>query len=178
MIRPRSLPVIPPRTAWATDVVGACAGDAVLELGCGHGVAAALVACQVGPSGHVVAVDRSARAVARARRVGQALIDQGRLEVRQASIAHLDGLRPDFDRVFAVNVNLFWARGCDDAVRLVADFVGPGGRLDVVYDLPDPTCTPAIARLVAARLEHCGLRPTALAGPSPALVAISGERMS
>lgn len=38
-------------------------GDRVLELGCGHGVAASFICDKLGPSGHITAIDRSPKMI-------------------------------------------------------------------------------------------------------------------
>ena len=52
---------------WAAHQVAPTPGDVVLEVGCGDGIAAALLCETVGPDGKVLAVDRSAEAIAAAR---------------------------------------------------------------------------------------------------------------
>jgi len=55
---------LPARVAWAVDLVDPGPADRVLEVGCGPGVAAALIAARL-TTGRLVAVDRSAVAVRR-----------------------------------------------------------------------------------------------------------------
>ena len=57
---------IPPRLRTAVDVLDPAPNVRVLEVGCGPGVALALV-CQRVTDGHVTGLDRSATAVERAR---------------------------------------------------------------------------------------------------------------
>lgn len=99
-------PQLSPRLAAIVDALPLQPGMRVLEIGCGPGAAARAVADRVGKDGHVVAIDRSAKAIAQARDASAAQIRAGRLEFRQASIesfALADGEAP-FDLAFAVRV--------------------------------------------------------------------------
>lgn len=90
------------RQAWAVESIAHRPEDRVLELGCGHGVAATLV-CDRLTTGRYVGVDRSATMVARATDRNRHHLDAGRAVFRQACIAELDG-HGAADRVFAVHV--------------------------------------------------------------------------
>ncbi|MDO3700147.1 methyltransferase domain-containing protein [Micromonospora sp. C28SCA-DRY-2] len=77
----------------------------VLEIGCGPGAAARAVAARLA-TGHILAIDRSASAVAQARAAAAAEIRSGRMSVRQVAAEDLV-LGPDeepYDLVFAVRV--------------------------------------------------------------------------
>jgi ubiquinone/menaquinone biosynthesis C-methylase UbiE len=81
-------------------------GDRVLEIGCGHGVAATLV-CERLDGRRLTAVDHSPKMVEAATRRNAAHIDAGTAEFL---VAHLEELELDerrFDKVFAVRVGLF-----------------------------------------------------------------------
>jgi len=72
-------------------------GLRVIEIGCGPGAAAREIARRVGPTGHVLAVDRSARAIEQVTRSAQELIAAGRLTARCVAIEALE-LQPGEDR--------------------------------------------------------------------------------
>jgi cyclopropane fatty-acyl-phospholipid synthase-like methyltransferase len=81
-------------------------GLRVIEIGCGPGAAAREVAERVGPTGHVLAVDRSVRAISQLRNSAAELIAAGRLTPRQAAVEELElevGEAP-YDLAFAVRV--------------------------------------------------------------------------
>jgi precorrin-6B methylase 2 len=81
-------------------------GMRVVEIGCGPGAAARAVADLVGATGHVLAVDRSAKAIEQVVLTAGGLIAEGRLSVRQVAVEDLalqSGEAP-YDLAFAVRV--------------------------------------------------------------------------
>jgi cyclopropane fatty-acyl-phospholipid synthase-like methyltransferase len=115
-------------------------GMRVLEIGCGPGAAAREVARRIG-DGHVLAIDRSARAIAQARAGCAAEIAAGRLSLRQVAaeeFALLPGEAP-FDLAFAVRVGALVGRHPEAGQRALARIraaLAPGGRL--LIDGGDP----------------------------------------
>ena len=104
------------RIQWAVETVDPQPNDRVLEVGCGHGVAAAL-ACERLEAGSITAVDRSEKMIAAARK---RTTDCGeRVRLVCASLEAADLGDEVYDKVFAVHV---------------ADLHGPGPALDVVRD--------------------------------------------
>ncbi len=80
-------------------------GIRVLEIGCGPGAMAREISEQIG-NGHVLAIDRSAKAIQQAMMGSKAEIETGRLSLRQAAIEEFDlqpGEKP-FDIAIAVRV--------------------------------------------------------------------------
>ncbi|MCM6774817.1 class I SAM-dependent methyltransferase [Nocardia sp. CDC141] len=132
------------RFGWIIETIGVRAGDRVLEIGAGSSPSVAYLAEAVG-GGQVVAVDRSATAVARSRRKHAHLVDSGKVRLVQVAVEELrpgdvlggDGRR--FDKVLAVNVNLFWTRRPTAELALIRELLGPGGTLSLVYGYGDPT---------------------------------------
>lgn len=93
------------RILEAVDALPLRPGMRVLEIGCGPGAAARLVAERIG-RGYVLAIDRSPAAIAQAIKGSSALTESGRLEFRTLSIEDLvlvSGERP-FDLAFALRV--------------------------------------------------------------------------
>jgi ubiquinone/menaquinone biosynthesis C-methylase UbiE len=108
--------------------------DRVLEIGCGHGVAATLV-CERLQSGRLTAVDRSARMIAAAARRNAEHVASGRAEFLVAELEALDLGERRFDLVFAVRVRLFHTEP-ELARSLVEPWLAPGWRLLTFYDTP------------------------------------------
>ncbi len=108
--------------------------DRVLEIGCGHGVAATLV-CERLEGGHLTAVDRSAKMIQAATRRNARYIEAGRAEFLVATLEDLDLGDRCFDKIFAVRVGLFH-RDPERARGTVERWLAPGGSLFVFFDQP------------------------------------------
>lgn len=93
----------------------------VLEIGCGPGVAARAIS-RILTGGRIVAIDRSAKAIALARAGSAAEMASGRLEFRQASIETfvLDAGEPCFDLAFSMRVGALDGRHPELAAAAMA----------------------------------------------------------
>jgi SAM-dependent methyltransferase len=128
---------VPERVRWAVETLDPGPEERLLEIGCGPGVAVAAV-CERLAGGRLVAVDRSATAIARATRRNQAHVAAGRAVLRTVALEDLrpadvlaDGRR--FDKVFAMNVNLFWVRSPARELALIRELLDPAGALYLFY---------------------------------------------
>jgi ubiquinone/menaquinone biosynthesis C-methylase UbiE len=108
--------------------------DRVLEIGCGHGVAATLV-CERLDTGRLTAVDRSAKMIEAAARRNGAYVEAGKAEFIVAALEYLDLGDRRFDKIFAVRVGLFH-REPDRARGLAERWLAPGGTLSAFIDSP------------------------------------------
>jgi ubiquinone/menaquinone biosynthesis C-methylase UbiE len=109
-------------------------GQRVLEVGCGHGVAATLVLERLG-EGHLVAVDRSAKMVAAATSRNRTFVDAGRAEFLVSDFETFDPGERRFDLIFAARVGIFH-REPQRARSIAAAWLAPGGRIEAFYDEP------------------------------------------
>jgi ubiquinone/menaquinone biosynthesis C-methylase UbiE len=109
-------------------------GDRVLEIGCGHGVAATMV-CDRLTTGRLTAVDRSPKMIEAAARRNAAHVEAGRAEFLVARLEDLELGDRRFDKIFAVRVGLFH-REPDRARRLAERWLAPGGTVQAVFDPP------------------------------------------
>jgi SAM-dependent methyltransferase len=93
------------RLAAIVDALPLGPGLRVLEIGCGPGAAARAVAARIG-TGHVLAIDRSAAAVAQAAAASNEAITSGRMSVRQVAAEDfvLEPGEQPYDLAFAVRV--------------------------------------------------------------------------
>lgn len=117
---------VPPRLAAAVELVDPAPDARVLEVGCGRGVAAALLADRL-PRGHYTGIDRSAVATA---------ATAARLRSGSVHTTSLVGFRPvpgAFDLALAVNVNLFWTGPARAEIAVLATALRPAGVLHLVY---------------------------------------------
>lgn len=108
--------------------------DRVLEIGCGHGVAASLV-CERLDGGRLTAVDRSPKMIEAAERRNAAHVEAGRAEFLVTELEELDLGSRRFDKVFAVRVGLFH-REPERARGLAERWLAPGGSVFAFFDTP------------------------------------------
>lgn len=108
--------------------------DRVLEIGCGHGIAATLV-CKKLVAGSYVAVDRSQKMVAAAEKRNKAFVQAGVARFVESSFEILDLGEERFDKVFAMRVRLFHDQP-ERARKLAERWLKVDGALFVEYDEP------------------------------------------
>ncbi|MEW5757307.1 MAG: class I SAM-dependent methyltransferase [Pseudomonadota bacterium] len=122
-----------PRLAAIVKALPLRPGLRVLEIGCGPGAAARAVAKQIG-NGHVLAIDRSAKAIAQAIAGSGAELASGRLSFRHVAVEDFvleEGERP-YDIAFAVRVGALDGRHPEAgriARRRIRAALVKGGRL-------------------------------------------------
>ena len=118
------------------DGLGLRPGDRVLEIGCGHGVAATYVLERL-DGGCLTAVDRSPAMVAAAARRNAGHVERGVAEFLVGELERLDLGDRRFEHVLAVRVGLFH-REPERARALAERWLAPGGTLTAVHDGPSP----------------------------------------
>jgi precorrin-6B methylase 2 len=109
-------------------------GLRVIEIGCGPGAAVGEVARRVSPGGHVLAIDRSAKAIEQLTRTNADLIDAGVVSVMTLSVEEfsLDRGEAAYDIAFAVRVGVLDGRHPEReaaALERVRSALTPDGRL-------------------------------------------------
>jgi ubiquinone/menaquinone biosynthesis C-methylase UbiE len=151
--------------AWAVELLELRAGEHVLEIGCGPGLA--LAAAARGPAARITGVDPSAVMVAQARRRNR---HAARVTVVEAGAEALPLGDASVDAALAVNSLSHW-RERDGGLAELARVLRPGGRAALVLRLRNP----AAGRLdrsayglpaertgeLEAALGAAGLQPTA-----------------
>jgi cyclopropane fatty-acyl-phospholipid synthase-like methyltransferase len=109
-----------PRLAAIVNALPLQPHSRVLEIGCGPGAAARAVASRL-TTGHILAIDRSAAAIAQAETAAVEEIRSGRMSVRQVSAEDFV-LRPHeepYDIVFAVRVGALDGRHPEAAQQVL-----------------------------------------------------------
>ncbi|GAA4046729.1 SAM-dependent methyltransferase [Agromyces indicus] len=128
---------VPARVRWAVDVLAPQPGERVLDIGSGTGASVELLLERLAATDatgrpSIVAIDRSATAVARIR---ERVADAASVEVVLTPLAALDASLGPFDAAFGVNVNVFWTSAAVAELRALAAAVRPGGRLLIAYGI-------------------------------------------
>lgn len=144
----------PARLQWAIEVLEIAPDDQVLEIGCGHGVAASLVAERLG-SGRLTAIDRSPRMIEAASARNQQHIQSGSVVFHTTSLAEATFSEARFTKIFAVNVNVFWMKPAAE-LAAVRNLVADEGMLYLFFNPPAGTSTQALADKLHDRLRAHG----------------------
>ena len=172
---------VPERIRWAVRTMAPGPDDHLLEIGCGPGVAVAHI-CQRLAGGRIVAIDRSATAIDRATRRNAACVAAGTAVLRTAALesltpADLPGGRDGFDKVFAMNVNLFWVRDPARELDLIRAVLKPGGALFLFYGYGTPgQAGPRVPEALFDHLAAGGFAAESRTGPSVVGVVASPVR--
>ncbi|MFF8230206.1 SAM-dependent methyltransferase [Streptomyces caelestis] len=127
---------VPERLTWAVQVLDPAPGDRVLEIGCGRGVAVALIHDRL-VTGSVTRIDRSAKAIDAALRRNSDALATGRAAFHTLPLEDADFATGSFDRILAINVNLFWTRPADRELTALRRWPAPGGLLCLCWEPPD-----------------------------------------
>jgi len=140
--------------------------DLLLEIGCGPGAAVAML-CERLVGGKVVAIDRSATAISRATKRNAEHVAAGRAVLLTMALERLQpsdvlGRQERFDKVFAMNVNLFWVRSPAKELDLIKRILAPGGALYLFYGYGGPPAAEKgsenASKIPGILTEHLGTR--------------------
>jgi SAM-dependent methyltransferase len=161
---------IPERIRWAVETLTVEGADRLLEIGGGPGVAASLV-CERLETGRMLVIDRSATAIERTRRRNEAYVSSGRLTLETVDLRDFQARGRRFDKVFAVNINVFWTTPATDELARVREALAPGGTFFLFYESPSAGRGREAAARVAEALGANGFtEPDLLQFASPLVV--------
>jgi len=142
------------RLAWAVDTLAIEPADRVLEVGCGHGVAASLVCERLG-SGRLAAIDRSHMMIEMAERRNRKHISSGKAIFETVSLEEASFADGRFNKVFGIQVAALWRSSA--ALDVIRRHLDPAGELYIFNQLPawrDATDTGTLTESVAETLRQ------------------------
>lgn len=174
----RRMPTVPGRIRWAVDLLDIHPDHRIMEIGCGPGVAAGLVAERLS-TGHLVAIDRSATAISRAAARNAGHLDTGRLTLVTTDLAAYEHTGPPFDTIFAMNLNVFWTGPAGPEWTAIDKLLRPGGTLVLFYGYGPGDPAPggrAITGTLRARLVERGYTASVLSAPDESGICVFGRR--
>ena len=125
---------IPDRLNWAVQVLAVDPADRLLEIGCGTGVAVSLI-CQKLVSGKIFAVDQSEAMIKKATSANLQHIASGRAAFQTVSLAEAEFGNERFNKIFAVNVNVFWQQPTRE-LEIIESLLNGQGILYLFYEPP------------------------------------------
>lgn len=117
------------RNRWTVEQLALRPGEAVLEVGCGPGVALGL--CLAQPGVRAVGVDHSALMIAQASRRNARAVKARRLRLIEGTVETMPADLGTFDKMFSINVIQFVDRSA--FVARAKALVKPGGTLATTY---------------------------------------------
>jgi SAM-dependent methyltransferase len=123
----------PERITWAVEVLSVQPKEKILEIGCANGHAIELI-CKQLTTGKIVGIDRSARAIRTAEANNQPCVDSGKAQFFNAALAGIH-LNEMFDKIFAININVFWT-GPKQEIVILHGLMNKRSRLYLFYDPP------------------------------------------
>jgi cyclopropane fatty-acyl-phospholipid synthase-like methyltransferase len=132
------------------ETLGVKPDERLLEIGGGPGAAASLV-CERLDRGSLLLIDRSGTAIERARRRNPEHVASGRLMLETVDVADFDPGKTRFDKVYALNINVFWTAPATEELSRIRRALKRDGRLFLFYETPSAArAREAIERVVDA----------------------------
>jgi SAM-dependent methyltransferase len=170
------------RLRWAAEVLGQelKSSDRLLEIGCGNGTLVSCLAAHL-HDGKIVAIDRSAAMIEAAMKKNADAVASGHAEFMVSDLLQADADLRDskFDKVYAVNVNLFWTDTARPELEMIKDRLLPGGAVYLFNQPPTADRTDLIAERMRERLLEAGLSVRPLLTerrPKVPIVCVIGDR--
>ncbi|MFC4102477.1 class I SAM-dependent methyltransferase [Paenibacillus xanthanilyticus] len=142
------------RLVWAVKTLAVAPSDRILEIGCGNGSAVSLI-CKNLISGKVVAIDQSEKRIELARRVNAENVEAGKVTFLTAPLHEADLCQAQFDKIFAVNVNLFWMKAARE-LTILKERLLPGGAIYLFNQPPTKEKVGDIAERTVNNLRSAG----------------------
>lgn len=142
------------RFLWAAEVLAIKPTDQLLEIGCGTGGLATLIARDL-TTGTLTAIDRSESMIRQARKQNSELISTQKVSFLQTDFSQVE-LSASFDKIYAFNVRELWQNKTGTLDR-VKQLLKPNGQLFVFYQPPNDTAR-ALAEAAVSSLAKAGFR--------------------
>jgi SAM-dependent methyltransferase len=145
---------IPQRLLWAVEVLAVQPDDQILEIGCGHGVAVSLICEKLGV-GKITAIDQSEKMIETAKHRNKRCVALGRAVFHTVSLREANFPSGQFNKIFAVNVNVFWLNPAQE-LSVLKKLLLPTGILYLFYEPPTASKSTEIAEKVTRNFQNHG----------------------
>lgn len=140
------------RNRWTIERLDLRAGERVLEVGFGPGLALEHAVAAVGRTGRVWGIDRSDVMLAQATARNTSAVAAGVLDLRVASVESLPDFGVAFDAIYAVNSVGFWPDPVE-RLRALRALLVPAGRLALTVQPRSKGATAETSTRTAVQLE-------------------------
>lgn len=120
-------------TDWGLSHISIGKRETILDVGCGGGRTVTKLAA-IASEGKVYGIDHSAASATFARKLNQALVATGRVEIQEASVSELPFPENTFDLVTAVETH-FWWPDVPGGMREILRVLKPGGTLIIIAEI-------------------------------------------
>jgi ubiquinone/menaquinone biosynthesis C-methylase UbiE len=117
-------------TEWGLSQLPIERGWAILDVGCGGGMAVRKLA-DVAPEGKVYGIDYSEASVLQSRRTNRDLIKSGRVDIRRGAVSSLPYPDGVFDLVTAIDSHYYWPDLASD-LQEVQRVLKQGGYVAII----------------------------------------------
>ena len=132
------------RNLWTVGLLNLQPSDRVLEIGFGPGLGIE-AAQQMLPKGFVAGIDHSETMFQQASKRNSAAINEGKVDLRVASVSEIPPYDKPFDVVFAVNSMMFWPEPLATLQRL-RKLLRVGGKIALTHQPRSKGATDETAR--------------------------------
>lgn len=123
-------------------------------IGCGRGIAARLLCEKLAPAGYL-GLDRSKPAIDGARKLNAEAVGRGIADFMLSELGEADFEGRRFDRILAINVNLFWTGG-EAEIAAMLSVLKRNGRVLLAYEAPSPSISERIDERLRRNLRRSG----------------------
>ncbi|XID90792.1 class I SAM-dependent methyltransferase [Paenibacillaceae bacterium WGS1546] len=151
---------IPERLSWALETLAVEPSDRLLEIGCGNGAAVSLIGGRL-TDGTITGIDRSDKMIDTAMKRNAEHVASGKASFLAASLHEADLGQKRFDKIFAVNVNLFWMKAVRE-LEIVKERLSPGGAVYLFNQPPAAGKVATIVERTCLNLRDAGLHVAAV----------------
>lgn len=142
------------RLTYAIEILEVNPSDRVLEIGCGQGAAASLI-CGSLEDGRFTAIDQSEKMIRAAEKLNAPYVSAGKARFLAAPLHEADLGQSRFNKIFAINVNLFWKKAARELER-IRELLLPGGTVYVINQPPSAGKLRSIAESTGQNLMDAG----------------------
>lgn len=142
------------RLIWAVDTLGVAPSDHLLEIGCGHGSAVSLI-CEELVDGSIIAIDQSEKMIRLAEQKNHVHVAAGKAVFHTVALDEAVLGQNRFNKIFSVNVNLFWMKAARELAVIKACLM-PGGTVYIMNQPPAVSKIQDIANRTAQNLMDAG----------------------